>query len=203
MQRWHTEDTYERFTHQARRVVVLAQQEAREQQHFLIGTEHILLGLIREESGVAAQVLGEMGVTLETVRERVKQQVRPLPATTPMRTLPFTQRVQKVLELALREAFELHSDYVDTEHLLLGLLRDGDGAVQVLSNLGADPSVIRQRILEVVARSPSVAEEGAPTIPISDKDPGSLDRSVMLPARRRVGEVLKALVGRNRDAGMR
>ncbi len=117
---------FERFTERARRVVVLAQEEARMLDHSYIGTEHILLGLAHEGDGVAAQVLGSLGLTLETARDQVEQMIGRGSAA-PSGHIPFTPRAKKVLELSLREALELKQSYIGTEHILLGLIREGHG----------------------------------------------------------------------------
>ena len=138
---------FERFTDRARRVVVLAQEEARNLNHNYIGTEHILLGLIHEGEGVAAQALEAMGISLESVREQVEEIIGQ-GTEAPSGHIPFTPRAKKVLEYSLREALQLGHNYIGTEHILLGLIREGDGvAAQVLTNLGADlPSVCQQVI---------------------------------------------------------
>ena len=129
---------FERFTDRARRVLVLAQEEARLLNHSFIGTEHILLGLIHEGEGVAAKALEPLGVTLEAVREKVEETIG-LAGTAPTGSPPFTPRAKKVLELSLREALQLGHNYIGTEHMLLGLVREGEGvAAQVLVSLGAD-----------------------------------------------------------------
>jgi ATP-dependent Clp protease ATP-binding subunit ClpA len=142
---------FERFTDRARRVVVLAQEEARMLNHNYIGTEHILLGLIHEGEGVAAKALESLGISLEAVRQQVEEiigQGRQAPSG----HIPFTPRVKKVLELSLREAKELGHNYIGTEHILLGLIREGEGvAAQVLVKLGADLSLVRQQVIEVLA----------------------------------------------------
>src|SRR5829696_3245407 len=117
---------FERFTDRARRVVVLAQEEARLLDHNYIGTEHILLGLVHEGGGVAAQALTQLGVSLEAVRDQVKEIIG-RGAEAPTGHIPFTPRAKKVLELSLREALELGHNYIGTEHILLGLLREGEG----------------------------------------------------------------------------
>ena len=138
---------FERFTDRARRVVVRAQEEARNLNHNYIGTEHILLGLIHEGEGVAAQALEAMGISLESVREQVEENIGQ-GTEAPSGHIPFTPRAKKVLEYSLREALQLGHNYIGTEHILLGLIREGDGvAAQVLTNLGADlPSVCQQVI---------------------------------------------------------
>ncbi len=129
---------FERFTDRARRVVVLAQEEARMLNHNYIGTEHILLGLIHEGEGVAAKALESLGISLESVREQV-QEIIGQGQQAPSGHIPFTPRAKKVLELSLREALQLGHNYIGTEHILLGLIREGEGvAAQVLNKLGAD-----------------------------------------------------------------
>jgi ATP-dependent Clp protease ATP-binding subunit ClpC len=139
---------FERFTDRARRVVVLAQDEARLLNHNYIGTEHILLGLIHENEGVGAKALEALGVTLDAVREQVRDIIGE-GNQTPSGHIPFTPRAKKVLELSLREALQLGHNYIGTEHILLGLLREGEGtAVKVLSRLKAEPSAVRQEVIE-------------------------------------------------------
>lgn len=140
---------FERFTDSARRVIVLAQDEARMLNHSWIGTEHILLGLIREKEGAAAQTLESFGVPIEAVRERVNEMVGP-GSVVVAGHIPFTPRAKKVLELSLREAQQLGDTYIGTEHLLLGLIREGEGlGAQVLQGLDADLSLVRSRVIEM------------------------------------------------------
>ena len=128
---------FERFTDRARRVVVLAQEEARMLNHNYIGTEHILLGLIHEGEGVAAKALESLGISLEAVRQQVEEIIGQ-GQQAPSGHIPFTPRAKKVLELSLREALQLGHNYIGTEHILLGLIREGEGvAAQVLVKLGA------------------------------------------------------------------
>jgi ATP-dependent Clp protease ATP-binding subunit ClpC len=142
---------FERFTDRARRVLVLAQEEARLLNHGFIGTEHILLGLLHERNGIAAQALSRMDVTLEAVREKVEELVGPTGAV-PTGSPPFTPRAKKVLELSLREALQLGHNYIGTEHLLLGIVREGEGAgAQVLVSLGADQLRVRQSVIQLLA----------------------------------------------------
>jgi ATP-dependent Clp protease ATP-binding subunit ClpA len=142
---------FERFTGQARRVVVLAQEEARLLNHNFIGTEHILLGLIDERDGLAAQVLEGMGISLGAVRSQVEEIVG-RGGSPPSGPFPFTPRANKVLELSLREALQLGHNYIGTEHILLGLIREGEGvAAQVLVKLGADLSRVRQQIIQLLS----------------------------------------------------
>ncbi len=139
---------FERFTDRARRVVVLAQEEARLLNHNYIGTEHILLGLIHEGEGVAAQVLESLGISLEGVRGQVEEIIGQ-GSSSPSGHIPFTPRAKKVLELSLREALQLGHNYIGTEHVLLGLIREGEGvAAQVLVKLGADLSKVRQEVIQ-------------------------------------------------------
>ncbi len=141
---------FERFTDDARRVVVLAQEEARRLQHNYIGTEHILLGLLREDQGAAATALEAANVTLDGARLEVETIIG-RGRSEPSGHIPFTPRAKKVLELSLRETVRLGHDYIDTGHILLALIREGDGvAVQVMVNLAADPKTIGQRaVLEL------------------------------------------------------
>jgi ATP-dependent Clp protease ATP-binding subunit ClpC len=141
---------FERFTDRARRVVVLAQEEARLLNHNYIGTEHILLGLVHEGEGVAAQALQSLGVRLDTVRQQVEKIIGQ-GGSTPSGHIPFTPRAKKVLELSLREAMQLGHNYIGTEHILLGLIREGEGvAAQVLVTLGADLPKTRARVLQLL-----------------------------------------------------
>ncbi len=143
--------TFERFTDSARRALVLAQEEARLLNHSFIGTEHILLGLIDEDDGVAAQALEQLDVSLQKVREKVIEAVG-LPETTPTGSAPFTPRAKKVLDLSLREARKLGHDHIGTEHLLLGLLREGDGvAAGVLVSLGVDITQAREQVIRMLS----------------------------------------------------
>ena len=141
---------FERFTDRARRVVVLAQEEARMLDHNWIGTEHILLGLIREGEGVAAKALESLGISLDAVRQQVEEIIG-RGQQPPSGHIPFTPRTKKVLELALRESQQLGHNYIGTEHILLGLIREGDGvAAQVLVKLGADLNRVRQQAIQLL-----------------------------------------------------
>jgi hypothetical protein len=145
------EERYARFTDRARTVLVFAQDEARLLNHSFVGTEHLLLGLIREGEGVAARALEKLGVSLEIVREKVEETIGPA-GTAPAGSPPFTPRSKKVLELSLREALQLGHNYIGTEHILLGLVREGEGvAAQVLVNLGANLSKTRQEVLRLLS----------------------------------------------------
>jgi ATP-dependent Clp protease ATP-binding subunit ClpA len=141
---------FERFTDRARRVVVLAQEEARMLNHNYIGTEHILLGLIHEGEGVAAKALTSLGISLQAVRQQVEEIIGQ-GQQAPSGHIPFTPRAKKVLELSLREALQLGHNYIGTEHILLGLIREGDGvAAQVLVRLGADLNRVRHQVIQLV-----------------------------------------------------
>ena len=142
---------FERFTDRARRVVVLAQEEARLLSHSYIGTEHILLGLIHEGEGVAAKALESLGISLEAVRAQVEEIIGQ-GGSSPSGHIPFTPRAKKVLELSLREALQLGHNYIGTEHILLGLIREGEGvAAQVLVKLGADLGRVRQQVIQLLS----------------------------------------------------
>jgi ATP-dependent Clp protease ATP-binding subunit ClpC len=142
---------FERFTDRARRVVVLAQEEAKMLNHNYIGTEHILLGLIHEGEGVAAKALESLGISLDAVREQV-QDIIGQGQQQPTGHIPFTPRAKKVLELSLREALQLGHSYIGTEHILLGLIREGEGvAAQVLVKLGADLNRVRQQVIQLLS----------------------------------------------------
>ncbi|HVJ97270.1 MAG TPA: Clp protease N-terminal domain-containing protein, partial [Acidimicrobiia bacterium] len=169
---------FERFTDRARRVVVLAQEEARLLNHNYIGTEHILLGLIHEGEGVAAKALESLGISLEAVRAQVEEIIGH-GGQAPSGHIPFTPRAKKVLELSLREALQLGHNYIGTEHILLGLIREGEGvAAQVLVKLGADLSRVRQQVIQLLsgyAGTKESAGQGATTGGGTEQQPsGSL-----------------------------
>ena len=155
---------FERFTDGARRVVVFAQQEARELNHSYIGTEHLLLGLTRDDEGVAAQALRELEISQDVVREQVKEIIgrgqRP-----PSGHIPFTPRAKKVLELSLRESLQLSHSYIGTEHILLGLVGEGEGVgAQVLVKLGGSLSRVRAKVIELAP--PGTGEGPELSIPL-------------------------------------
>jgi ATP-dependent Clp protease ATP-binding subunit ClpC len=165
---------FERFTERARRVVVLAQEEARMLNHNYIGTEHILLGLARESEGVAARALESLGISLEAVRQQVEEIIG-RGQEAPSGHIPFTPRAKKVLELSLREAQQLGHNYIGTEHILLGLIREGSGvAAQVLVKLGADLNRVRQRVVQLLHgyQGEDVTGEG---LPLSGDPPSRVD----------------------------
>jgi ATP-dependent Clp protease ATP-binding subunit ClpC len=140
---------FERFTERARRVVVFAQEEARELNHSYIGTEHLLLGLMRDADSVAARALQELEIRRDAVREQVTEIIG-RGKRSPSGHIPFTPRAKKVLELSLREALQLNHNYIGTEHILLGLVREGEGvAAQVLIKLGGSLSRVRDKVIEL------------------------------------------------------
>jgi ATP-dependent Clp protease ATP-binding subunit ClpC len=177
---------FERFTERARQVVVLAQDEARALKHNYIGTEHILLGLLREEQGLAARVLESLDVTVEDVRAQVALVVGEGDEA-PTDQLPFTPRATKVLELALREALSLGHDYIGTEHILLGLVReDGGVAARILVDLDADAEKIRDEIIRMLSGGGPIPRRAAPPEPPEPDPPRS---------RRPIGLALAFLLG--------
>ncbi len=150
---------FQRFSDRARRVVVLAQEEARMLNHNYIGTEHLLLGLIQEGEGVAAKALESMGISLEAVRNQVEEIIG-RGSTAPTGHIPFTPRAKKVLELSLREALQLGHNYIGTEHILLGLIREGEGvAAQVLTKLGADLDRVRNQVVQLLTGAAGATKE--------------------------------------------
>jgi len=152
---------FERFTDRARRVVVLAQEEARMLNHDHVGTEHILLALIREGGGVAARALQSLGITEEAARQKVEEVVGRGQPGPQQENLPFTPRAKKTLQLSLREAIALGHAYIGTEHILLGLVRVEEGvAMQVLSDLALDPIVVRQKVIQLVRARQARDEPG-------------------------------------------
>ncbi|MEX1106700.1 MAG: Clp protease N-terminal domain-containing protein, partial [Ilumatobacteraceae bacterium] len=178
---------FERFTDRARRVVVLAQEEARLLNHSYIGTEHILLGLIHEGEGVAAKALESLGISLEAVRSQVEEIIGQ-GGSSPSGHIPFTPRAKKVLELSLREALQLGHNYIGTEHILLGLIREGEGvAAQVLVKLGADLSRVRQQVIQLLSGYQGGQGKGEPQASSSSSsasapkdDPGDKGNSQIL-----------------------
>ncbi len=164
---------FNRFTERARKIIILAKEEARRFNHDYIGTEHMLLGLIREGEGVAAAVLQKMDVSLENIRLEVEKLVQPGPSTQIIGDIPFTPKAKKALELAAEEARSLGHNYIGTEHILLGLIREGEGiASQVLLNLGLDLNTLRNEVLELLgAALPSDAPVGATSQQAKSKTP--------------------------------
>ena len=145
---------FNKFTERARKVILLAKEEAKRFNHDYIGTEHILLGLIREGEGVAAAVLQKLGLSPEKIRLEVEKLVQSGPSTMVSGDIPFTPKAKKVIELAMEEARSLGHNYIGTEHLLLGLIREGEGvASQVLMNLGLDLNRVRNEVITLLGSS--------------------------------------------------
>ena len=154
---------FNRFTERARKVIILAKEEARRFNHDYIGTEHLLLGLVREGEGVAAAVLQKLGISLENIRIEIEKLVQPGPSTQVLGDIPFTPRAKKVLELSVEEARSLGHNYIGTEHLLLGLIKEGEGvASQVLVNLGLDLEKVRNEVMGLLgSATPGFGATGA------------------------------------------
>lgn len=153
---------FERFTDRARRVVVLAQEESQRLSHNYIGSEHLLLGLLAEREGVAARALESLNVTLTAAREQVEEIIGP-GQQTPRGHIPFTPRAKKILELSLREALTMGSEVIDTEHLLLGLIDEGDGVgAQILQQRGATAQAVREAVARLISADPEAAEMTGP-----------------------------------------
>ena len=173
---------YERFTDRARKVMQLANQEAQRFNHEYIGTEHVLLGLVKEGSGVAANVLKNLDVDLRKIRLEVEKLVQSGPEMVTMGKLPQTPRAKKVIEYSMEEARNLNHNYVGTEHILLGLLREGDGvAARVLKNLDIDIEQTRQEILKELdpnfAAGDEEMEDEGETAPTKGGKKGSKTKS--------------------------
>jgi ATP-dependent Clp protease ATP-binding subunit ClpC len=150
---------FERFTERARRIVVHAQEEARKLNHNYIGTEHLLLGLLREPESVAARALRELDISLDAARGQVIEIIG-RGTESPSGHIPFTPRAKKVLELSLREALQLGHNYIGTEHILLGMIREGEGvAAQVLTTLGGTPERVRDKVIELAPAGTGEAAE--------------------------------------------
>ncbi|MDR2587007.1 MAG: NDP-hexose 4-ketoreductase, partial [Coriobacteriales bacterium] len=149
--------SFERFTDKARNVLALAQEEARTLKQPYVGTEHLLLGLLREKEGIAAQALGNLNITYDQVLEQVKGIIEVDP-NAPSGHLSFTPRVKRVLEFALRETMQLGQNYISTEHLLLGIVREGNGAaIQALSQMGIDASMVKGAVIDILHQSAAYA----------------------------------------------
>ena len=192
---------FEKFTDKARRVVVLAQEEAKLLNHNYIGTEHILLGLIHEGEGVAAKALESLNISLEQVREQV-QEIIGQGQQAPSGHIPFTPRAKKVLELSLREALQLGHSYIGTEHLLLGLIREGEGvAAQVLTKLGADTNKVRQQVIQLLSgyQGNETVSVGADTPPPQQKGSQILDQYGKNLTQSAAEGKLDPVVGRERE----
>ena len=168
---------FERFTDRARRVVVLAQEESQRLSHNYIGSEHLLLGLLAEREGVAARALQSLNVTLTAAREQVEEIIGP-GQQTPHGHIPFTPRAKKILELSLREALTMGSQVINTEHLLLGLIDEGDGVgAQILQRLGATAQAVREAVARLITTEPEAAEV---------TEPGSEPRTVSVTRQVRI-----------------
>ena len=188
---------FEKFTDRARRVLVLAQEEARMLNHNYIGTEHILLGLIHEGEGVAAKGLTELGISLDAVRQQVEEIIGE-GQQAPSGHIPFTPRSKKVLELSLREALQLNHNYIGTEHILLGLIREGEGvAAQVLVRLGADLNRVRQQVIQLLSGRHGGGEEFDVLAAAAEREFGSYDEAIVLlrDIARRVKRIEQRLAG--------
>jgi len=182
-------------------VVVLAQEEAKLLNHNYIGTEHILLGLIHEGEGVAAKALESLNISLEQVREQV-QEIIGQGQQAPSGHIPFTPRAKKVLELSLREALQLGHSYIGTEHLLLGLIREGEGvAAQVLTKLGADTNKVRQQVIQLLSgyQGNETVSVGADTPPPQQKGSQILDQYGKNLTQAAAEGKLDPVVGRERE----
>ncbi|UPT22209.1 ATP-dependent Clp protease ATP-binding subunit [Thermobifida alba] len=191
---------FERFTDRARRVVVLAQEEARMLNHNYIGTEHILLGLIHEGEGVAAKALESLGISLEAVRQQVEEIIGQ-GQQAPSGHIPFTPRAKKVLELSLREALQLGHNYIGTEHILLGLIREGEGvAAQVLVKLGADLNRVRQQVIQLLhgyqGKEPQAAGTASESAPSTSLVLDQFGRNLTQAARE---SKLDPVIGRDKE----
>jgi ATP-dependent Clp protease ATP-binding subunit ClpA len=188
-----SEPMFGRFTDQARRVLALAQEEARKLSHNRTGTEHLLLGLVQEREGIAAEALESLGISLDAVREQVEKitgQVMDGPAASHNQ---YTLRAKKALDLSLREALQLGHHHIGTEHILLGLLREGEGpAAQVLTELGADLSLVRQQVLRLL--DDPQGEPGANTAQ-AESHPGlaNVDQSAERAESRVLAEILSRI----------
>jgi hypothetical protein len=188
---------FERFTERARQVVVLAQEEARALSHNYIGTEHILLGLLREDQGIAARALESLGVTVERVRVQVVRIVGAGEEATSGQ-IPFTPRAKKVLELALREALSLSHNYIGTEHILLGLIRENEGvAARILLDFDADSEKVRNEVIRMLSAPGNRAS--TQTVMEGELDPVWLDG--LGPGLDRLAGEIRGKLGREPDAG--
>ena len=162
---------HDKFTERVRKVMYLAREEAARLQHDYIGTEHLLLGLIREGEGIAANVLSNLGLDLDVIRQAVESMVASPGGTLTIGEIPFTPKAKRVLELSIDEARQLGHNYIGTEHILLGLIREGEGvAAQVLGKLGADLNKVRQQVIQLLSgyqgKEPATSggpQEGTPS----------------------------------------
>jgi ATP-dependent Clp protease ATP-binding subunit ClpC len=195
------ETVFDKFTDRARRVVVLAQEEARMLNHSHIGTEHLLLGVIREGQGVGAMALEREGISLDTIRREVEGIIGHGEQSAGEQ-IPFTTRAKKVLELSLRESLQLGHDYIGTEHLLLGLIREGDGvAAQVLDRLGASEDDIRNQVIRLLADEGTAESAAGPrgTTPEQEASGESDARDAVIDLLREIIERLERIEQRLAD----
>jgi len=189
---------FERFSTRARRAVVLAQEEARLLNHNYIGTEHILLGLLAERGGVAARVLSSLDISLTAARDQVREMIGE-GIQEPSGHIPFTPRAKKVLELSLREAMRLRSEIIGTEHLLLGLVAEGDGVgAQILERLGASADAVREKVVELARAEPETAavEVASPEDPVERPSRtafASRSMNIRIEAIREVRDLLESI----------
>jgi len=197
-------DLFERFTDRARRVLVLAQEEAKELHHNYIGTEHILLGLVHEGDGIAAKALEALGVTLDGLREEVVKLAEPSSGPTP-NSPAFTVSAKKVLEYSLREALQLGHNYIGTEHMLLGLVREGEGTgAKVLMNLGIDLSRVRDQVMRIISSNEGRQTANAGVGPSAGQDSGPSGSPVLDQFGRNLTQMarerkLDPVVGRDKE----
>ena len=198
---------FERFTDRARRVVVLAQEEARFLNHGYIGTEHLLLGLLREGQGIAAKALTALDVDLHVVRDRVREIIGEGNVAEFEGHIPFTPRSKRVLELSLREALQLGHNYIGTEHILLGLVREGEGVgAQILAALGADLNRVRQQVIGLLHGSHGQATRGGRSVSadvtIAGRAvPGRRERTLVSGFRVRLSEIESRLAAVEQRVG--
>lgn len=167
---------YERFTERARQVIVLAQEEARALRHNYIGTEHLLLGLVREDEGIGARVLAARGIEVEGVRTAVHRILKAGKEASP-NPIPFTPRAKKTCELSLREALSLGHNYIGTEHILLGLVRENEGVgARILLDCGVDEETIRNDVIRMLSSpgSRQRRERVGPTLPHAPRSPARI-----------------------------
>lgn len=192
-----SEKFFERFTERARKAIIYAQEEARMLNQNYVGTEHLLFGIIRDEDGIAAQVLMSLGISLEEVREQIEEMIG-RGDTPPTGHIPFTPRAKKVFELALREALQLGHNYIGTEHILLGLLREGEGiAARVLFNLGADVEKVRNEIIKILSGYVEKQSfESEPPMPRRSTYLDEFGRNLTLQAKQ---NKLDPVIGRERE----
>jgi ATP-dependent Clp protease ATP-binding subunit ClpC len=192
---------FERFSPRARRAIVLAQEESRLLSHNYIGTEHILLGLLAERDGVAARALRSLGIRLDAARDQVREIIGE-GQQAPSGHIPFTPRAKKVLELSLREAMRLRSEIIGTEHLLMGLIAEGDGVgAQILERLGASADAVREKVVDVARTEPETdPAEAASAEAASAEDPrltrtafASRSMQIRIEAIREVRDLLESM----------